>query len=507
MAKKERDGRVTVQRRVARGDENPSHVASFYPKGTPTDESGLAESNVNLDRKRVREIGALDAKSARVMKQSRLTLARKAKGEWVKWNDEDDAVRFWECSQVWTECMIRVNRVAPTPDNSIPVMPISMFEGDYGSFVRRIREMHWDGRSSATYIWKCYDRTHPQLATGQINFAERAEEDMNNRNPHGGYPQQQFGYGPQFGGGGMYGGGMPNGGMPFNPWGGGFPPQQQFPQQQQMPMGQMGAPIEQHPPQQQPMPPPVAPAPVAPAQGGADTNLVQMCMYLAAQLSQAQQQIAWLQQQMIQQQAPQVHPSTQPKQEVQEKPPQTPVQVLKENVETMKQVVSVTKSISDMFEGDAPDPTPEKTEDPFPIQVKEINGINFLAESGEVVRDFWPNALANSGKAFALGSTFFDKIAGIVTKASEVNQKKDTEREDALKRARELAEIDKQRAESYERAAKARREIEEANARSGPAQVVVVEHAPVPSAEPVPEPFPIQETSPDQSTPPPNGAE
>lgn len=511
--KKERDKRTTVQRRVARGNESPSDVASLYPKGTPTDDSGLPEAGVDLDIKRVREIGAVDAKSARVMKQSRLTLARKAKGEWCKWNDDDDAVRFWEAANVWNGCMIEVTQIAPMKDESIPDMPMSMFEGDYGLFKRRIRETYWKGHA-ATYYWKCYDRTHPQLACGQIEFS-RSDDDMNqNRQPPpgGGYPYPpQNPYGPPQNPYGGFGGGVPP--NPYMPYGG-----MPFPQQQQYP-GQVGAAFEQQqPPPQPPQQAPVAVPPVAPVMQGTDPNLVQMLMHLSAQLSHAQQQNAYLQQQILQmqaqQQTPTVHPATQTKDD--EKKDASPISALKQSLDDAKNVMNLGKTFAKEFspETEAEEPETKTPEEPFPVQIKEVGGVNLIAEHGEVVREFWPNAFVNSKGAMAMGMGFFDKIAGIVKSAAEANaapkKEKEKEHDAALERARQMAEIEAQRAESFERAARARREMEEMNARSGNGgmqqQVVVESPPPVPPPESVPEPFPIPETSQDQPTPPPNGS-
>ncbi len=514
MAKRERE-KAVVQRRVPRGNEAPSDVASLYPKGTPTDESGLPQQGVDIDAKTVRQIGAVDSESARVMKQSRLILARKAKGEWCKWNDEDDAVRFWECANVWNGCMIRIKRVAPgPPDESIPDMPMSMFEGDYGLFKSRIRETYWDGRAS-TYTWKCYDRTHPQLAAGKLEFSrQRSEDDMNqNRQPPpgGGYPYPpQNPYAPPNPYGG-YGGGMP----PFNPH---MPYGAPFPQQQQY-GGQVGAAFEQ-PPMQQPQPQqPVQPQAVVqpqpqfqPVAQGSDPNLVQMLMHLSAQLSQALQQNAYLQQQILQmqaQQAPQVHPSAQGKDEKKEENA-SPINALKQSLDDAKNVMNLGKNFAKEFSPESEEPeteAPKTPEEPFPIQIKEIGGVNLIAEHGEVVRDFWPNAIVNSKGAVAMGMTFFDKIAGIMTKAVEGQKKTDNEADKAIERAERLAAIDKERADAAERAARAR----VAMANVAVPQVVVVE-APVQNApKPVPseteaEPFPFPKSSEEQPGPPPNGS-
>jgi len=519
MAKRERE-KVVVQRRVPRGNEAPADVASLYPKGTPTDESGLPQQGVDIDTKTVRQIGAVDSESARVMKQSRLILARKAKGEWCKWNDEDDAVRFWECANVWNGCMIRIKRVAPgPPDESIPDMPMSMFEGDYGLFKSRIREAYWDGRAS-TYTWKCYDRTHPQLAAGKLEFSrQRSEDDMNqNRQPPpGGYPYPpQNPYAPPNPYGGGYGGGMP----PFNPhmpYGAPFP-QQQY---QQSMGGQVGATFEQQPPMQQPQPQvqqPVQPQAVVqpqpqfqPVAQGSDPNLVQMLMHLSAQLSQALQQNAYLQQQILalqnQQQQPQVHPvvnANEPQEKV------SPISALKESLSNAQEVMKVGKVFAQEFGGgphEVEEPETKEPETPFPVQVKDVGGVNMIAENGEVVRDFWPNMLVNSGKALAIGSGFFDKIAGIVNKASEAQKKNESEADKAIERATRLAAIDKERADSAERAARAR--IAMANA---PVPQVVVVEAPAQSApqpvssEPEAEPFPLGENTKEQAGPPPNGS-
>ena len=528
MAKQERK-KTTIQRRVPRGNESPEDVRSLYPKATPTDESGLPRVSVDVDEKTVREIGAVDAKSARVTKQSRLVLARKAKGEWCKWNDDDDAIRFWECAQIWGGCMIEVKRLSPTPDESIPDMSMSIFQGDFGQFKRRIREMHWDGRA-ATYTWRCYDRTHPQLACGQLEFGDQRSDDMNHNRqqpPGGGYPyppQNPYGPGPmppQNPYGGMYGGnpyGMPFGGAPF-------------PQQQVNPFtGQVGAAFEQpvqpqqqqvpQPQYQQPQPPP-PPAP-PPVTQGSDANLVQMLMYLSAQLSHAQQQNAFLQQQLMQiqaqqQQGPQIHPSINKDEKKEEVTPLSPVAALKESLNNAKEVMQEGKNFAKVFAPEQPETEETETkepEPPFPIQAKEIAGVTLLAENGEVVRDFWPNALANSGKAMAMGMGFFDKIAGMVTKAAEAQKKVDNEADKAVERAEKLARIDKERAESAERAARARREI----ANTPVPQVVVVgtpsenmqpisvQPVSVAPSEPEAEPFPFVKNPEEQPGPPPNGS-
>lgn len=544
------------------GDDRLTDVASLQPKGVPTDDHGMPLEDVELDEEKIRALGAVDAESARDTFRSRLTVAAKSKGRPAKWNDTDDAIRFWEAYQIFNDCMIKVLMISPNTDHSIDAMPMRLFQGDFSLLTKKIKETHWKQSQAATYSWKCYDRTHPKIATGKFTFDERGDEDMsqqrNNGPPPGGYyppphyqqPPPQY---PPYG--------APPQGYPYGqpyyqpppqaapyPYAQPAPPPQPYPEQ--APPPQQPAQVAATPQQpQQPAPQPYyAPPPPPPPPGAQhDQSLLQAYLQLAhAHAAMAAQQAhapvpgyypppppgyyppPQHQPQQTVQGQPATHPVAEGKVEAPAKPA-TPAQALKENLDTVMSVFSVGRKFAEEFSGktDEPDepetPAPKKDEKPFPVQSQDFGSARLLAVDGELVESFWPNMFANSDKAMVLGNTLVDKLGNLFTKITEGVQKKDDSHKDAMERAQKKLEINERTAQAYERAAQAQEKLRaNAAATPMPQQIVVVDQSPMTpttpfgngyrAPEPEPAPHPIsaeidEETPPERvETAPPNGS-
>ncbi len=537
------------------GGDRAADVASLQPKDVPTDEHGMPLEDVELDEDKIRALGAVDAESARTTHQSRLTLAAKSKGRPAKWNDTDDAVRFWEAYQIFGDCMIKVLMISPNPDHSIDAMPMRLFQGDFSLLTKKIKETHWKQSQAATYSWKCYDRTHPKIATGKFTFDERGDEDMsqqrNNGQPPGGYyPPPHYQQPPPYGPPPQQG--YPYGQQPY------YPPQQQapYPYAQPAPQPQYQEPQAQpHPqqqpaqvaatPQQQPAPQPYYAPPPPPPGPQQDQALLQAYLQLAhAHAAMAAQHAhapppgyypppppGYYQQQQAPQSV-QGQPAAHPVAEAKPAPvpaPTSPVQALEENLKTVMSVFTVGQKFAEQFSGktDEPEevvPPPKKDEKPFPVQSQDFGSARLLAVDGELVESFWPNMFANSDKAMVLGNTLVDKLGNLFTKITEGAQKKGDDHRAALERAEKKAQINERNAQAYERAAEAQARLQ-ANAAAAPApqqQIVVAEQPQMSpttpfangsrAAAPEPEPHPIsaeidEETPPERvETAPPNGS-
>lgn len=437
-----------------------------------------------------------------------------------KYDDSDDAVRFWKVNQKFEDCYVKVVQIYPHHDDSIEALSMRLFKGDFHALQKRVRDTYWKGET-ATYSWKCYDRSHPTIAKGEFSFNERGDDDMTRHNapPGGGYPpqyppqQQPPQYAPQYQ--------QP----PYNPY---PPPQYAPPQYQPAPQQH----YQQPPPDQVPAQvgaPPHIPPPPAPPPIGADPQLLNAYLQLAhAHAALMAQQYAHAPQQGYYpppgypppqqpvQGQPVQHPVAAPEEQRQEKPKE-PTQVLNESLQGVLNMFEVGQKFASKFNqkigaDEVEEPAKPKEDDkPFPVQTKDFGSARLLAVDGELVDSFWPNAFANSDKAVAIGNTLIDKIGGIFSKFTEGAgaQKKDQDHKAALERAQKKVEFDERTAQAYERAAAAQREIR-ANAVQQPSQIVVVESAPQASPtqqEPEPEPHPIAAESEPESVvdAPPNG--
>ena len=228
----------------------------LYPEGVPLDENGVPEENVALTQDRIRQIGALDADSAKLTQEHRNIMAAKQRGEPVHWNSEE-AIALEEIREVHPTATLYFRRIEPDRDDNIPARPISFIQ-NYEGLRRYLTEAHWDGKVDATYIWTARAKGLPQISTGSIRFARTSEDVMTRQNGNGGHPPAGF-IPPHVYAQPPYNPYVPAYAPPY-----GYAPQPQY-QQPPQPQYQAPAPAQSQPqPQQHHEPQGAAPAPGQP---------------------------------------------------------------------------------------------------------------------------------------------------------------------------------------------------------------------------------------------------
>jgi hypothetical protein len=265
----------------------------IYPKGFPTNENGDPGDLGELDDDQIRELGVLDADSARMLQMTRSSTARKAAGEnKVPWPSDDDS-RFSMARRLWPGCKVKFKQIEPHLDQSFDSRPITAFR-DYDEMVHHLKVVRKSG-DPVVMEWWIGDGTIPSRTSGRVNFAydpnfgqgqaqplQQEELQMSQQNPFGGGPPgggQWPGYPGQWGQ-------PPGWGAPPNPWGGappgwgqsqapGQPPVFVFPGTMPPAQGQASSPPP--PPQQQgqpqqPPPPQIMFMPQMPPQGGGNNE-------------------------------------------------------------------------------------------------------------------------------------------------------------------------------------------------------------------------------------------
>ena len=227
-----------------------SVTAALLPDGVPTGDDGAVESEgVDLDVDTIRQIGAIDATSARLNKTQAEVQTRKKAGEKnVRWNDTNGLVKYDGILAIWppTSMLAYVSRTDPSPAVDYPPMPCGAMRNGQALYDAIMRNMHRVS-GPATYFVR--------LREGPL---ERGSFTLNLPDTT---PQQQMQspmmMQPPWMGGGM---GYPS---PFGPPPGygypppapGYPPPPGYPPHD---------PYNQPPPQAAPAPPAAAPA-AAPA--------------------------------------------------------------------------------------------------------------------------------------------------------------------------------------------------------------------------------------------------
>lgn len=521
--------------RRGRPRKNGNGVGQLYPPEVPIDEAtGFPPEEADIPEDVAKRI-PMDDESARVAQHHQEVMRRKASGEsFVKWS-ADARIRYSEAVRIQPLARVIIRMVEPHEDDNVPTRPISVLR-DYDALIQHIKESHWlrvaqlQPGQKATYKWVIGDENQPQWATGLVKFGPRPEEErqpapQQQQNPYG-YPQQQNPYGvlgaPMNPMGGM--GGYGYGGMPYMQQ-----PQMQQPQPQ---MQQYVAPA----PQQQPAPEPVQQAPQAAMfpQQAANYDVVQGLLGHIERLSAAlmehrnQPPPQPPPPQIIQQPAPQ-HPAAQllasiPPQVLAQMPhllpylvglppqppapapnptpvaalpvpPASPIEAARDAMVTIRTMASIGKQIAADFapkvEPEEPEVSPNPNAEPSPYIVQDIGLARIIKdrETGERVEGF-EKFLMNSDKWGGVVKGAIREFTDVLKSRVEMQNQ---QQQQALDKAKQLAEVTREIAEQQERISRARA-FQLATERPQTAPQPAFVQSPPQQAVQSPPPMPVQVT-------------
>lgn len=522
----------------------------LYPDGVPLDKNGQPLLDVEIPEHLAATI-PLDERSARMEQENQEILRAKSRGEQIRWG-ADDAENYANCLRLHSGLMVRFKRTEPTPDESIPDASCATLN-TYGRLREYLRK-HWNGEESV-FEWAVYDRRNKQWVQGVVRFAENRarlegveeEEPMAQQPPGyppgGGYPPGYPLPPPPYGGGYPY---YPQGYVPQTP----YQPNPAAPAPMPMAPPAPAAPAPPPPPAApaaasapsppQPEQPPSAALPQQPHQpmappppppGAPSPDMMQWMMQLMqdnAELRAAQRQPA---PQAPPQPMPQQPASTAPGQgapqqadpmawwywmqqmqqytAAQQPPPQqpaTPPVEEKNPVETMRQsfgLVGDMMRMMDSFRGtvSAPDvaaakeeaEAKKKSEDEFPLAIKDFNNFRLAAtkgEDGQILTDPASMMLFNGDKLFEMAKQAGTGLKDLFTQGKDIVDKRAETQREQLAFQKQKLEMERQQVENVERLAMAKKSL------SGVGTVDA------PAAPPVPAPVMAPPTPPPAPSPP-----
>jgi len=370
-------------------DEHP-----LFAENTPLDDNGMPLDDVDVEvpEEDVQNM-PLDSQSSRTAAEYRHAAQQKSRGRTRVRFNAPPPVKFELAVGLHPEARIRIWRVEPELDQSIPEKLVSQLR-NYEELRAYIANEHWRGER-AEFNWEVHTGANT-WAQGKINFAEQKEHDMS-RGPHQQPPQYPYQMSPPYGVAPLPGYPAPQVPAYF------------------VPTQQPAAPQVQQP---QPAPQPIQVPP------GLDPGMAMLMTALMQQLNDANARNAALQQQVVSLQYNQQAQQAQQAQAPQAQPPpplKSPIEQLSELSAMAKTVHDFGRQMAQTFSpgdegGSEPDAPPVLNDDNFPMKVKDFGSVRMVAdEEGNVSAPL----LANIDKYGGLLDSLIDKVKKAFNDISE----------------------------------------------------------------------------------------